>query len=264
MTSGGTPGLSWPDPDTGPTPPPEYRAQEPSEPRTRKPMPPWDRVKFIFLLSGLFLILFWASVVDNPIIPIADAFNESDQPVLVDPGPDRRRGRPPAPLRHQRALGRVQRVLDQEDLRRHGAAHQQAERLEPLPDVPRPQVGDADRHRCGDPGGAHRYVGRHRPVHPADDDLVGVADGLPARLLHAADDHAVRRRCSGSCRRAASRPTSPTTSRPGSPTCGARTPWSSGSRRTCCSSRLPSRSRRRAATSPAASCSGARPAPARR
>ena len=77
MTSSGTPGLSWPDPDTGPTPPPEYHAAEPAERRTRKPMSPWDRVKFIFLLSGIFLVLFWASVVDNPIIPIADAFNEA-------------------------------------------------------------------------------------------------------------------------------------------------------------------------------------------
>ncbi len=76
MTSSGTPGLSWPDPDTGPTPPPEYKAG-PGERRTRKPLAPWDRVKFIFLLSVIFLVLFWASVVDNPIIPIADAFNEA-------------------------------------------------------------------------------------------------------------------------------------------------------------------------------------------
>ena len=54
------------------------QAAEPGERRTRKPMPPWDRVKFIFLLSGvIFVVLFWASVVDNPIIPIADAFNEA-------------------------------------------------------------------------------------------------------------------------------------------------------------------------------------------
>ncbi|MEA2843608.1 MAG: cell division protease FtsH, partial [Actinomycetota bacterium] len=31
----------------------------------------------IFLLSGIFLVLFWASVVDNPIIPVADAFNQA-------------------------------------------------------------------------------------------------------------------------------------------------------------------------------------------
>ena len=62
----------------------------------------------------------------------------------------------------------------------------------------------------------------------------------------------------------ASTPTTRTTSRRASPTSGARTTWSSGSARTSCSWRSRTRSRPRAATSPAASCCGARPARARR
>ncbi|MFC7661215.1 hypothetical protein ACFQV8_39075 [Pseudonocardia benzenivorans] len=62
----------------------------------------------------------------------------------------------------------------------------------------------------------------------------------------------------------ASTPTTRTTSRPGSPTSGARTTSWTGSARTSCTWSGPRRSRPRAATSPAASCCGGRPVPARR
>ncbi|MEA2685481.1 MAG: cell division protease FtsH, partial [Actinomycetota bacterium] len=74
--TGTPPGLAWPAPDTGPTPPPEYRGDR-DEPRTRKPMSTWDRSKFLVALGLVWFILFWATVIDNPIIPIADAFNQA-------------------------------------------------------------------------------------------------------------------------------------------------------------------------------------------
>ena len=64
------PGLAWPAPDAGPVPPPEYQGRpRDDDRRTRKPLSQWDRLKF--------LVLCWASVADNPIIPVADAFNET-------------------------------------------------------------------------------------------------------------------------------------------------------------------------------------------
>ncbi len=74
--TGTPPGLAWPAPDTGPTPPPEYKAPR-QERRTRKPMSTWDRCKFLVALGLVFFVLFWATVIDNPIIPVADAFNQA-------------------------------------------------------------------------------------------------------------------------------------------------------------------------------------------
>src|SRR6266516_2495667 len=39
----------------------------------RKPLPLWDRVKWLLLLSVIFLILVWASMADDPLLPFADA-----------------------------------------------------------------------------------------------------------------------------------------------------------------------------------------------
>jgi ATP-dependent Zn protease len=68
------PGLAWPAPDTGPTPPPEY-AQE--EPAYRKRMAFWDRVKFLLLLAALWGLLLWQLKSDNPIITWEDAVRET-------------------------------------------------------------------------------------------------------------------------------------------------------------------------------------------
>ncbi|MEA2828361.1 MAG: cell division protease FtsH [Actinomycetota bacterium] len=73
--TGTPPGLAWPGPDTGPTPPPEYGDDR--EPRTRKPMSTWDRSKILLGLALVWLVMFWSLVVDNPIIPVADAFNQA-------------------------------------------------------------------------------------------------------------------------------------------------------------------------------------------
>ncbi|MDQ4097999.1 MAG: hypothetical protein M3144_09055, partial [Actinomycetota bacterium] len=69
-------GLAWPDHDTGPTPPSEGR-QRHDETQTRKPLPLWDRVKFLVLLAVLWNLLLWALIADNPIIPFGDAVNET-------------------------------------------------------------------------------------------------------------------------------------------------------------------------------------------
>jgi len=60
------PGLAWPDHDTGPTPPPEYRSRERDEERTtRKPLALWDRVKFLLLFSLLSTFILSASISEN-------------------------------------------------------------------------------------------------------------------------------------------------------------------------------------------------------
>ena len=60
-------GLAWPDHDTGPTP------REHQEPATRKPMGWWDRVKFLVLIGGAWLVLVWAAMADDPNLPFTDA-----------------------------------------------------------------------------------------------------------------------------------------------------------------------------------------------
>ncbi|MBA3551272.1 MAG: hypothetical protein H0W27_00170, partial [Actinobacteria bacterium] len=63
MSSNGEdqPGLSWPDHDTGPTPPPEYKSRLRDEERiTRKPLAWWDRIKLLLLLLGAFMVLVWS------------------------------------------------------------------------------------------------------------------------------------------------------------------------------------------------------------
>jgi ATP-dependent Zn protease len=69
------PGLSWPDHDTGPVPPPEYVSRERDEDRaTRKPLAFWDRIKIALLLTLAFVVLTWNQIaVLGDIITIAEA-----------------------------------------------------------------------------------------------------------------------------------------------------------------------------------------------
>jgi cell division protease FtsH len=74
----GKPGLAWPDHDTGPTPPPEHQSRQREEDRTtRKPLYLWDRLKILFLLLGGWLVLLWAAMAENPILPFQDAVNQT-------------------------------------------------------------------------------------------------------------------------------------------------------------------------------------------
>jgi cell division protease FtsH len=62
---------NWPPPPEG-LPSPGAHAPEP-EGKTRKALPLWDRVKFLLLLGIAWLILLWASIANNPIMPFTDA-----------------------------------------------------------------------------------------------------------------------------------------------------------------------------------------------
>src|SRR5918999_840340 len=77
MSSNGDPksGLSWPDHDSGPTPPPEHSGrQRPADRETRKRLAFWDRVKILLLLVGSWLLLAWYTMVQfQGIMPFADA-----------------------------------------------------------------------------------------------------------------------------------------------------------------------------------------------
>ena len=66
-------GLAWPDHDAGPVPPPTDEARRRDERDTRKPMGWWDRVKFLVLLGGVWLVLVWAAMADDPNLPFSDA-----------------------------------------------------------------------------------------------------------------------------------------------------------------------------------------------
>ncbi|MGQ0521282.1 MAG: AAA family ATPase [Actinomycetota bacterium] len=67
-------GLAWPDHDRGPAGPAiDARSVERS---TRKPMGTWDRVKFLVLLGGFWLVLVWASMADDPNLPFSDAVRQ--------------------------------------------------------------------------------------------------------------------------------------------------------------------------------------------
>ncbi|MGH8909827.1 MAG: AAA family ATPase [Egibacteraceae bacterium] len=68
------PGLAWPDHDSGPTPPPEYRSRErEDERRTRKPLAFWDRAKFLLLLGLVWVFLFANTVQEFQIMPLSEA-----------------------------------------------------------------------------------------------------------------------------------------------------------------------------------------------
>ena len=77
MSSNGTPGLPAPG-GAGSTPPPQYVGRLRDEDRkTRKPLPLWDRVKILVLLCGVWALMLWAELVDNPIIPFEDAVRDT-------------------------------------------------------------------------------------------------------------------------------------------------------------------------------------------
>ena len=50
--------------------------QRDSDRKTRVHLSPYDRVKFILLFTIVYLVLVWASLADNPLISVRDAFNE--------------------------------------------------------------------------------------------------------------------------------------------------------------------------------------------
>ena len=62
---------NWPPPPEG-LPAPGKHSSDP-EPKTRKPLALWDRVKLLLLLAIAWLILLWASMASNPILPFTDA-----------------------------------------------------------------------------------------------------------------------------------------------------------------------------------------------
>jgi cell division protease FtsH len=62
---------NWPPPPEG-LPSPGKHSSEP-EAKTRKPLSLWDRFKFLLLLGLAWLILLWASMASNPILPFTDA-----------------------------------------------------------------------------------------------------------------------------------------------------------------------------------------------
>ena len=41
--------------------------------RTRKPIPLWDRLKFLLLLALLWWILVWSAMASNPLMGLSDA-----------------------------------------------------------------------------------------------------------------------------------------------------------------------------------------------
>jgi cell division protease FtsH len=43
---------------------------------TRKPLPLWDRVKFLLLLTALFWFFVWGAMADNPLLPFVDALQD--------------------------------------------------------------------------------------------------------------------------------------------------------------------------------------------
>ncbi|HET7487080.1 MAG TPA: AAA family ATPase [Acidimicrobiales bacterium] len=70
-------GLAWPDHDSGPVPPPTTAASHRDEPTTRKPLVLWDRVKFLILIGGAFLVLVWSAMADNPILPFSESLRSA-------------------------------------------------------------------------------------------------------------------------------------------------------------------------------------------
>jgi ATP-dependent Zn protease len=56
----------------------------PEERRTRKPLPWWDRVKFLVALAALFGFSVWVETGDNPILPVSEAVKNTihDRPYL--------------------------------------------------------------------------------------------------------------------------------------------------------------------------------------
>ena len=78
----------------------------------------WDRIRLLLLFAVVWLILVWAAMADNPLLPFVDAVRIQlleSQWLLWLVGP---RAAAPGPLPHQRALGRLPPVLVEEGVRR--------------------------------------------------------------------------------------------------------------------------------------------------
>src|SRR5438105_1435507 len=52
--------------------PPGGRPRDEDRP-TRKPLPPWDRIKFLLLLVLLWFVLVWSAMANNPLVSFRDA-----------------------------------------------------------------------------------------------------------------------------------------------------------------------------------------------
>src|SRR5213595_2118720 len=58
----------------------EFRSREREADRTtRKPLPWWDRIKFLLMLGILFTAFVWSLIANIPIIPFADAVRQTVQ-----------------------------------------------------------------------------------------------------------------------------------------------------------------------------------------
>ena len=68
---------------------------------TRKPLPLWDRIKFLLLLTLVWFILVWAAMADNPLLPFSDAIRIEARAGLVGVRPVRPGGAAPDPLPDQ-------------------------------------------------------------------------------------------------------------------------------------------------------------------
>ncbi|MBX6355402.1 MAG: AAA family ATPase [Micromonosporaceae bacterium] len=55
--------------------PPDEGPREAERP-TRKPLPLWDRIKFLLLFTVVWFFLVWAAMADNPLLPFVDAVRE--------------------------------------------------------------------------------------------------------------------------------------------------------------------------------------------
>jgi cell division protease FtsH len=80
LSDDGKQGLAWPDHDTGPAPPPEYKSRERDEERTtRKPLAMWDRIKILVLLLGGFAVLVWGSYAENPTETLGESLSQTSR-----------------------------------------------------------------------------------------------------------------------------------------------------------------------------------------
>ena len=79
----GPPGsLAWPSHDAPPTPPRGPEATK-REGETRRPLPFWDRVKFLWLFALIFAFVLWRHQADNPLLSFNDAFLETWESLRV-------------------------------------------------------------------------------------------------------------------------------------------------------------------------------------
>ena len=175
----------------GLTPPDEHPPGGPGP--TRKKMVLWDRIRLFLLFTISWLIIVWAAMADNPLLPFVDAARIEAGQLAVAALAGRRRGRPPAALLRQRALVGLPPVLDAAGVRRHRAGAAPAVlRLDPVPAGPGAQAGRVRRAaRAGAGQGAGHLAGAG-PVPGAGAALQRAAADLPAAvrvLLHRVPVH---------------------------------------------------------------------------